>query len=109
MDRRIEVNNPLLFFILPDKSGMNYEEQYKNIYINQQTFITTFDIYHTLKYILNGEDKPITKNNIEKNGNIFDSKKHYLGTNLFDYINPYERHCSNYYDIHDCICISNNE
>ena len=109
MDRRIEVNNPLLFFILPDKSGMNYEEQYKNIYINQQTFITTFDIYHTLKYILNGEDKPITKNNIEKNGNIFDSKKHYLGTNLFDYINQYERHCSNYYDIHNCICSSNNE
>ena len=52
MDQDIEMENPLLFFILSDKEGKSYEEQYENLRINQQNFITTYDVYHTLKYIL---------------------------------------------------------
>ena len=103
-DQEIEVNNPVLIFILSDKQGKTYEEQYENINKNQQTFITTYDIYHSLKHILNGEDIDITKSNIEKNGEKFDKKKHFLGTSLFKYIDPSERFCFNYIDINDCIC-----
>ena len=104
LDQEIEVNNPLLIIILADKKNMNYEEQYGNIYKNQQTFITTYDIYHTLKDILYREDGAITQKNIVKNGEIFDPKKHYLGSSLFRYIDPSERFCDNYIDIGDCIC-----
>ena len=103
-DQEIEVNNPLLLLILSDKKNMNYEEQYGNIYKNQQTLVTTYDIYHTLKDILYGEDESVTQKNIEAKGEIFSPKKHYLGTSLFRYIDPSERFCSNYIDIGDCIC-----
>ena len=104
LDRDIEGNNPLLFFILPDKQWMSYEEQYGNIQENQQTFGTTYDIYHTLKHIVNGDDTPITMESVEKNGEIFDPKSHYLGSSLFKKINPKERFCSNFVDITECNC-----
>ena len=103
-DQDIELNNPLLIIILSDKKDKSYEEQYQNIYKNQQTFITTYDVYHTLKHIINGDDIPITINNIENNGEIFEPQKHFLGASLFNYINPSERYCSNYIDINNCIC-----
>ena len=102
-DQEIEVNNPLLLLILADKQWMNYEAQYKNIHENQQTFITTYDIYHSLKHIINGEDIPLNIKNIEKTEK-FNPKKHFLGTSLFNKIDPSERYCSNYIDIEDCIC-----
>ena len=104
LDREIEVNNPILFFIFPDKQGKSYEEQYGNMPENQQVFGTTYDIYHTLKHIVNGDDIPITIESIEKNGEKFDPTKHYLGSSLFKKINPKERICSNFVDITDCIC-----
>ena len=103
-DQEIEVHNPLLFFIISDKKGKNYEEQYENIYKNQQNFITTYDVYHSLKHIIYGNDIPITIENIEKEGKIFDSNTDFLGTSLFNYINQSERYCANYIDIYDCIC-----
>ena len=107
MDQDIEMENPLLFFILSDKEGKSYEEQYENLQINQQKFITTYDVYHTLKYILNQKDEPITIKGIESKGEIFDPKVHFLGTSLFHHIDPSERLCSNYIDIHKCICKPN--
>lgn len=71
---------------------------------NQQTFVTTFDIYHTLRHILSGHDTPITKKNIEEKGVTFNPKKHFIGSSLFSYIDPKERYCQNYIDIQDCIC-----
>ena len=108
-DQEIEFNNPLLIFILSDNKDKTYEEQYRNIYQNQQTFITTYDIYHSLKHIINSEDTPITIKNIEKNGQIFNPKKHFIGTSLFNYIDKNERICSNYIDIDECICKINNK
>ena len=103
-DRDIEANNPLLFFIFPDKQWMSYEEQYGNMVLNQQVFSTTYDIYHTLRHIINGEDRSITVESIEKKGEIFNPKKHFIGTSLFQKINPKERFCSNYVDITECNC-----
>jgi hypothetical protein len=107
MDQDIEMENPLLFFILSDKEGKSYEEQYENLRINQQNFITTYDVYHTLKYILYQKDEPLTIKGIKSKGRIFDPKLHFLGTSLFHHIDPYERICSNYIDIHKCICKPN--
>ena len=103
-DQEIEVNNPLLLFILADKKNKTYEEQYSNIYKNQQTFVTTYDIYHTFKDILYGKDDSISIKNIEKKGEKFNPKKHFLGTSLLRSIDPKERFCDNYIDIGDCIC-----
>lgn len=103
-DQDIEVNNPLIFFILPDKDGKTYNEQYGNLAMNQQTFVTSFDIYHTLRHILYGHDSPITKKIIEEKGLTFNPKKHFIGSSLFSYIDPKERYCQNYIDIQDCIC-----
>jgi hypothetical protein len=107
MDQDIEMENPLLFFIISDKEGKSYEEQYENIRINQQNFITTYDVYHTLKYILYQKDESLTIKGIKNNGGKFDPKLHFLGTSLFQHIDPYERICSNYIDIHKCICKPN--
>ena len=103
-DQEIELSNPLLYLILPDKKGMSYEEQYENLRKNQQTFTTSYDIYHTLKHIINGYDKPITTKSVEKQGEFFNPKTHFLGTSLFNKINQKERFCSNYIDIQECIC-----
>ena len=104
LDQEIELYNPLLLFILSDNKTMSYEEQYGNIYKNQQNFITTYDIYHTLKDILYRDDKSISIKNINQKGEKFNPKKHFLGTSLFRYIDPKDRICSNYIDISDCIC-----
>ena len=104
LDQEIELYNPLLMFILSDNKKLSYEEQYGNIYKNQQTFITTYDIYHTLKDILYGKDNPVSIKSINKKGEKFDPKKHFLGTSLFRHIDPSERICSNYIDMNDCIC-----
>jgi hypothetical protein len=61
-------------------------------------------VYHSLKHIIYGNDIPITIENIEKEGKIFDSSTDFLGTSLFNYINQSERYCANYIDIYDCIC-----
>ena len=106
-DQDIELHNPLLIFILSDKEGMSYEEQYQNIYENQQKFITTYDIYHSLKHIINGYDNPITIKNIEEGNENFEPKKHFLGSSLFNYIDQSERYCPNYIDINNCICMKN--
>ena len=36
---RIEKHLPMLYMIINDRKNFSYEEQYKNIYENQQTFI----------------------------------------------------------------------
>ena len=107
LDHEVELTNPFLIFIISDQKGKTYEEQYKNIHENQQKFVTTYDIYHSLRHIIYGYDIPINKKKIEEKEDIFNSKKHFLGTSLFNYIDPSERICKNYIDITQCICIDN--
>ena len=55
-DFPIETNLPLFFLIVPDKKNYTYEQQYREIIKNQQTLITSFDIFYTLRYIIYHED-----------------------------------------------------
>ena len=93
-DFYIETNLPLFFLIVPDKKDISYEQQYSEIIKNQQTLITPFDIYYTLRYIIYEENykKP------PLNGNKND------GENLFKYINPNERICKKYKQMSKSTC-----
>ena len=94
-DFPIEFNLPLLMIIVPDKKNITYEMQYSEILKNQQTLVTAFDIFYTLRYILyeeNYKNKPL-------NGNKND------GEYLFKYINPKTRTCNKYKQMDTCQCI----
>ena len=49
----------------------------------------------------------MTQKGLDKKGESFNPKKHYLGSSLFGYIDPKERFCENYIDIGDCMCKKN--
>lgn len=93
-DFTIETNLPLLFLIVSDKKNIAYEQQYSEIIKNQQTLVTPFDIYYTLRYIIYDKDykKP------PLNGNRDD------GENLFKNINPKERICKKYHQMDKLTC-----
>ena len=54
-DYPIEFSLPLFILIVPDNKNKNYEEQYSEILKNQQTLVTSYDIFYTLRYILYDE------------------------------------------------------
>lgn len=93
-DWEIEKQFPIFFLLIPDKKNVSYEEQYSEVWKNQQTFITPFDIYYTIRHILYGDNY---KQNLLKEQNN-------EGESLFNYINPKERNCSKYRNINHCQC-----
>lgn len=93
-DFPIEGNLPFFFLIVPDKKNYTYEKQYSEIIKNQQTLITPFDIFYTLRYILYKEDYK----KLNLNGNSND------GEYLFKYINPKERTCKKYQQMGKLTC-----
>ena len=96
---QIEKHLPMLFIMTKDKENQSYYQQYNNIYNNQQKFITAYDIYNTLCYLMLGNNYYKKKN---RNSNqIFQSN---LGINLFDSINI-NRSPRNYEKMEQNICI----
>lgn len=93
-DWEIEKQFPIFLLIIPDKKNVSYVEQYSEILKNQQTFITPFDIYYTIRNIIY---KDQYKENLLKEQNN-------EGESLFHYINPKERNCSKYRNIKNCQC-----
>ena len=93
-DFSIERDLPFLFLIVPDKRNITYEQQYSEIIKNQQNLVTPFDIFYTLRYILYGENYKA----YPLNGNKGD------GEYLFKYINPKERKCKKYKQMHESTC-----
>ena len=91
-DWEIEKQFPIFILIIPDKKNVSYLEQYSEIQKNQQTFITPFDIYFTIRHIIYGEK--YTQN----------YKGNNEGESLFKYINPKERNCKKYININHCQC-----
>ena len=85
-DWKAEYPLPLLIVIEFDKKNSSYESQYLHIMNNQQTFVTPFDIYHTLCHNLFGVN--------------YKSRLYYkckdTGESLFKYINPRNRTCIKY-------------
>jgi hypothetical protein len=94
-DLKIEQFFPILIIISPDKKNISYQNQYSEIYKNQQTFITPFDIYYTLRDLIYGMEY---KNNLLKEQNKDE------GESLFKYINPKERNCRKYKQMIKCYC-----
>ena len=78
---RFEIHLPMLFILTSIKEDQNYTHQYFNIYENQQKFITAYDIYNTLCYLMLGNNYFI---NNKKTDYIFKSK---YGSSLFEPIN----------------------
>ena len=93
-DFNIETNLPLFFLIVPDKKNFTYEQQYSEIIKNQQTLITSFDIFYTLRYIIYQED--YKKFNLNGNNND--------GEYLFKNIDPKERTCKIYKQMGKSTC-----
>ena len=80
---QIERHLPMLFIFTSDKENQTYSDQYQHIHQNQQKFITAYDIYNTLCYLMLGND--YFKAEDPDSTYIFKSK---LGVNLFQPINP---------------------
>ena len=97
---QIEKYLPMLFMIVNDRRGIEYNQQYFNIYENQQTFITGYDIYNTIGNIIYGDDYK----NINEKDNLHDTPKSPFGKSLFEKINQKVRKPNNYKLMRKDIC-----
>ena len=94
-DWRIEQSLPIFILINSDKKNSSFGEEYSEMFKNQQTLITPFDIYYTIREIIYGNNYKI--NLLKEQNNE--------GESLFKYINPKERNCSKYQQFSECQCI----
>ena len=92
---------PMLFIICNDRKNVDYNQQYYNLYLNQQNFITAYDIYNTISNIIYG-DKYL---NIENKTDFHDTPKSPFGKSLFEQINGKERKPKNYKSMETHICV----
>ena len=97
---KLEEQLPMLYIIINDRKNISYNNQYKYIYENQQTFITGYDIYNTIIHIIYGEDFFSLKN-IYYNKH---SPKSNLGESLFNKINQKLRSPNSYDNISYFAC-----
>ena len=51
-----EKHLPMFFIMIPNKLNETYYQQFKNIYENQQRFISAYDIYNTLCFLMLGNN-----------------------------------------------------
>jgi len=72
-----------LFFVIPNNDKLYKDGLYDNIWKNQQTFVTPYDIHDTMVHIAYGNDEPSPF--------AFSQK----GSSLLIDINPMERYCEN--------------
>ena len=87
---QIEIYLPAFFIIVNDRKNISYEEQYKYMNENQQTFITAFDIYNTIGNFIYGDEYFHIPNKTLENNTI----KSPLGISLFYKINQKERYAN---------------
>ena len=52
---KIELRLPMLYMIINDRNNYSYDRQYKDLYDNQQAFITGYDISNTIGNIIYGD------------------------------------------------------
>ena len=91
----IEKALPMFYILVNDRKNVSYEEQYKNIYENQQKFITAFDIYNTFGHLLFGDKYNKIKNKTKEK----DTFKSENGVSLFNKIDGKERNPEKYSNI----------
>ena len=98
---KYERNLPMLYILINDRKNTTYEMQYKNIFENQQAFITGFDIYNTIIHLIYGEQYEYI-NKTTKLKNIFKSPK---GISLFNKIDSKKRSPKNYFPMESDTCV----
>ena len=81
---RLEEQLPMLYMIINDRKNISYKEQYKYILENQQTFITSYDIYNTICNLIFGDEY---NNNFKNKTKDKDIPKSKYGKSLFERIN----------------------
>ena len=97
----IENDLPLLYIIVNDRKNITNDEQYFYLRINQQTFITAYDIYNTINHLLYGDNFKNILNLTDDNP----TPKSPLGTSLFEKIDQKSRKSKNYEYMSHNICI----
>ena len=104
-ERGIEGLLPVFKVIIPNKKIIYDSGLYNNLYENQQTFITPYDIYNSIIHAACSDYKDIDtkpKNNFEKGG-IYS----WRGYSIFNLIDYKKRYCENpELDLNpfDCVC-----
>ena len=91
---------PMLFIIVNDRKNISYYEQYSNIYENQQTFITAYDIYNTIVHLLYGNKYSSIKNKTINN----DGPISPFGKSLFTKMNKKNRTSKNFIKMFHYVC-----
>ena len=95
----LEKNLPMLYIMVSDKANKTYDQQYHHIHENQQKFITAYDIYNTICFLMLGKNYYIKQK--AKSGYILKSQ---FGINLFEPINK-KRTPKDYKSMEKNICI----
>ena len=90
----------MLFLLVNDRKNVSYNDQYYYIQKNQQTFITGYDFYNTIGYLLYGDKYADIKNKTIDQ----DTPKSPLGESLFNYIDQKSRNPKNYDNMDQHIC-----
>ena len=93
---------PMLYILCHDKKNLSYNKQYKHLHRNQQKFITAYDFYNTIGYLIYGESYKEIKN---KEKSKKDTPKSKYGKSIFTRIDS-KRTPSDYKDMSRNICIS---
>ena len=91
---------PVLFIITNDRKNKTFEEQYKYLQENQQTFITGLDFYDTLLHIVFG-DQYFTFKDKDEDTNSIRAKS---GKSLFTKIDQKSRSPKMYDEMYDTAC-----
>mgnify|MGYP002524404453 CR=1 FL=1 len=97
-----EIYLPMLYILMNDRKNMTYEEQYGNLFENQQTYITHLDVFNTFGHLLYGDKYVDIKNN-SINEDTFKSE---YGISLFNKINSKERYQEKFSHIYPIQLIS---
>jgi hypothetical protein len=92
---------PMLFVIINDRKDISYNEQYLNIYENQQAFITAYDIYNTIGHLIYGNKYENIKNKTKYD----DTPKSPEGKSLFTKIDKKNRKSKNYKKMNVKVCV----
>ena len=91
----LEEQLPMLYIIINDRKNISYEGQYKYINENQQTLISSYDIYNTIGNLIFGDEYKNIQNKTEDK----DTPKSQYGKSLFEKINQKIRTPKFYYNI----------
>ena len=97
---KYEEQLPMLFIIINDRKNVSYYEQYSNIYENQQSFITAYDIYNTIVHLIYGNKYSSIKfKTTDNNG-----PKSPFGTSLFTKMDKKNRTSKNFIKMFHFVC-----